>query len=277
MALQLPYIIWNAQHGFASFRFHLEDRHPANWLDSIKFSTLSDFVLVSVLLVSPFLVPVFIRILMAKPDTVFERTAKGLATWVFWISSGPFLIVSLFDEVWWWWNLLAYVLLLPLAAKYMGQRWLFYGNVVYGLLGQAFLLISSAVVPILVLFGGGDVTRAQLFGWEQLQAPMAALEAQYHPGFVASANPEVASVVGFSLDDPKVTALSDQNEYQYLFDRAAHRGETALIVLRDDVHRADLDANFDSIAPLMQIPVIRFGHSLGTFEIYLGTGYRAQP
>ena len=277
VVLQLPYVIWNIQNGFASFRFHLEDRHPANWLDSIKLNTLTDFVAVSALLVGPFLIPAFVRFLRASPDTPFERTARGLANWVFWTSTLFFLAVSLFDETWWWWNLLAYVLLLPFAAKYMGQRIIFYGHAIFGLVLQTFLLISSAVVPLSMLVGIADVTRSQLFGWDQLQAPVAALEAQYHPDFIASSGSEVAGVLGFALNDPSVTALSDGNEFQYLFDRSAHRGQTALVVLRDDAGKSLIEQQFTSVTPLTQIPIDRFGRHLGTYELYLAKGYHPVP
>ncbi|HTJ58959.1 MAG TPA: glycosyltransferase family 39 protein [Devosiaceae bacterium] len=277
LALQLPYLIWNTEHGFASFRFHLEDRHAANWLDSIKPGAISDYVLVSIALIGPFLVPAFVRFLLAKPESTFERTARGLGNWIFWISSLLFLAVSMFDEVNWWWNLLAYVLLLPFAAKYMGWRILFYAHVIFGAVVQVFLLVSSAVVPLTMLWGVADVTRSQLFGWDQLPRPLAALEAQYHPDFIASSRAEVASIVGFAMDDPHVTALIDQNEYQYLFDREAHRGDTALIVLRDDLRKDIVDQQFASVTPLTQIPIIRFGLNLGTFEVYLAKGYRPAP
>jgi len=277
IALQLPYIIWNAQNGFASFRFHLEDRHPANWLDSIKLNTLGDFLGVSILLIGPFLIPVFVRFLMAKPELPFERTAKDLAKWIFWTSSLLFVAISLFDEVWWWWNLLAYVLLLPFAAKYMGQRFLFYGHVIFGAVLALFLLISSTVVPISLFFGVPDITRSPLFGWDQLQAPMSALAQQYHPDFIASANSEVAGVVSFALNNPDVTALSGENEFRELFDANAHRGQTALIVLRDDFAKNVIIADFDTVTPLTQIPVTRFGQNLGTYQIYLAKGFHPAP
>jgi len=277
VVFQLPYIIWNAQNGFESFRFHLEDRHPTNWLDSVKLNTLGDFLGVSILLIGPFLVPVFVRFLMAKPELPFERTVKDLGKWIFWTSSLFFVAISLFDEVWWWWNLLAYVLLLPFAAKYMGQRILFYCHVVFGVVLQLFLLISSTVVPLSLFVGVPDVTRSPLFGWDQLEAPVAALSAQYHPDFIASANSEVASVVSFALNNPDVTALSGENEFRVLFDADAHRGQTALIVLRDDFRKDVIDADFDSVTPLTQIPVTRFGQNLGTYQIYLAKGFHPTP
>lgn len=277
LVLQLPYIVWNVQNGFASFRFHLEDRHPSGWLDSIKLNTLGDFIGVSILLVGPFLVPAFVRFLIARPAAPFERSAQGLGRWVFWVSSGFFLVVALFDEVWWWWNLLAYVLLLPFAAKYMGQRLLFYGHVVFGLVVQGFLLISSVAVPLLMLWGGSDFLHANLFGWDQLPAPMAALEEKYHPGFIAAAGADVASIVGYALNDANVTTVVDGNEFQFLFDRAAHRGQSALVVLRDDVGKAVIASQFSTVTPVATIPIERFGVDLGRYDIYLASNYHPIP
>ncbi|MEO8883080.1 MAG: glycosyltransferase family 39 protein [Devosia sp.] len=275
--LQLPYIIWNAQNGFASFRFHLEDRHPANWLDSVKLNTLVEFIAVSIVLVGPFLVPVFVRFFRAQPETPFERTAQGLSKWVFGVSTLCFLAISLFDEVWWWWNLLAYVLVLPFAAKYMGQRILFYGHVIWGLAAQLYILFAFAFLPPVVFWNGTDPIRFGLFGWDQLQAPIEALEKQYHPDFIASPNPEIASVVGFALDNPDVTALSGENELRYLFDPSKHLGQTALIVVRDNYGMQFVKGDFDTVTPLAEIPVNRFGYSIGGFQIYLAKGFHPAP
>jgi hypothetical protein len=273
--MQTPILLWNIEHGFASFQFHLSDRHPEGWLTRINWESLTEFLLVSTLLISPFLIFVFVRVLLSRPDTAFERSAKGLGGWLFWISSLLFLAVSLFDRVWWWWNLLAYVLLLPLAAKHMGRGWLFWGHVAFGGVVQTFLLVSSTLVPLSMLVGVDDMARKQLFGWDELIAPVEAARQTYQPDFIATMTSETGGVLAFALDDPHVTALTPyHNQFDYWFAPEAHRGQNALVVLRD-LHSIDFIASqFEQVTPVTEIPIRRFGLLLGTYSIHWATGYR---
>lgn len=276
IGLQLPILIFNWQTGFASFQFHLSGRHPEGWLSRINVDAIVEFVVVSVLMIGPFLVPAFIKFLMANPETRFEQTAKGLAIPVFWISSLLFLGISFFDRVWWWWNLLAYVLLLPFAAKYMGQRILFYGHVILGTALHIFLLISSSVVPLLMVWGMADPVRSQLYGWDQLQAPIAQARETYRPNFIATMSSEVAGVVGFAIDDPDVTALTPiLNQFDYWFDPKAHDGQSAIVVIKDNSGLDFVTTQFATMTEIGVIPVERFGVKLGTFRLYHATGFLA--
>src|SRR5690606_23607486 len=100
----------------------------------------------------------------------FESVAKGLAIWAFWLSSLVFLYVSLFDWVFWWWNFTAYVLVLPFAARQMGQRWLFYGHIVWGVLIQLYLVISFVILPLSLFHGSLDWRQTRLYGWDELRS-----------------------------------------------------------------------------------------------------------
>src|SRR5690606_40277875 len=110
--MQAPVIIWNLANGFSSFEFHLSTRHDDDWLQEINWRSFWDFPGASAFLISPFLIPVFWRFFMRRHQTRFEEVAKGLAIWVFWLSTGTFILVSLFDWVFWWWNLVAYILVM---------------------------------------------------------------------------------------------------------------------------------------------------------------------
>jgi 4-amino-4-deoxy-L-arabinose transferase-like glycosyltransferase len=277
LLMQAPILIWNVSNGFASFQFHLSDRHPAGWLTRINWEALSEFLVVSALLISPFLIPAFARVLMARTQEPFERTARGLGIWLFWISSLLFLAVSLFDRVWWWWNLLAYVLLLPLVAKYMGRGVLFWGHVGLGAVLQVFLLVSSSLVPLSMLVGIDDATRKQLFGWEQLIEPVEAAERTYNPDFIATMTSETGGILAFALDDPEVTALTPaRNQFDYWFNGEAHRGDNALIVLRDGYDLAYVASRFDTVSAVSEIPIQRFGLLLGTYSVYWATGFKPE-
>ncbi|CAN0597224.1 unnamed protein product, partial [Laminaria digitata] len=87
IGMQAPVLYWNWTTGFASFNFHLNTRHSSGWLEEVNLRTFLDFPVASLVLISPFLVPVFVRFFLRKHETRFERVAKGLAIWVFWLST----------------------------------------------------------------------------------------------------------------------------------------------------------------------------------------------
>jgi 4-amino-4-deoxy-L-arabinose transferase-like glycosyltransferase len=275
IAMQAPVVIWNARHGWVSFGFQLAGRHGGGWewLMHPSLSRIVEFPLASVLLVGPFLVPVFVRFFLTRPATAFESVAKRYALGVFWITSLTILGASLFDYVNFWWNIPAYVVVMGFAARYMG-RILFYGHAVYGA-GLALLVVFNfVVIPIPTLLGRYDFRFAQPYGLAELQATLPAAEARYQPDFIASDLPEVANLVAFALNDPNVTSLTPlRNAFDDWFDPVAHVGKTALIVL-DSVQSPDaVAARFDGLTPVEDIEVARFGHTIRTFRLYFAEGF----
>jgi hypothetical protein len=277
--MQAPVLIWNAQHGFASFRFHLVDRHPANWLERINLYTLADFLTVTALLVSPFLIIAIFRFLLSRQPSIFAETGRGLAAWVFALSSATFLYVSLFDMTFWWWNLVAYVPALPFLGKTIGRRLLFYGHVALGAVLAGYLLISSAVIPLASLVGRYDFIRVNLYGMELLEAPIRRIQAAHPTQFIAGLGAELSSVIGFTLDEPyDVTALTTApNEFHYWFDPAAHAGQNAVVVLREGEDVSAAAQRFSRFTLIETVPVERFGVHISAFSFYLGEGYIPPP
>ena len=271
--MQAPVLIWNYMDGFRPILFHLSDRHPTGWLERLNSYTLADFLAVSALLVSPFLIVPFGKVMLSRPDAPFERTARGLATFVFWSSTLCFLVVSMFDQVWWWWNMVAYVLLLPLAARTI-SRWLLIGHVLLGAGIGLFLLVSSAIVPVTLLWGVPDGTRGNLYGWDLIEAPVRAAQAAYPTQFVATLGSEVGGITAFALDDPSVAALTPwHNQFDYWFDAPARLGQNAIVVMKEGEDEQFMATMFRSMTLLESIPIERFGYRIGTYEIYYAEGF----
>jgi 4-amino-4-deoxy-L-arabinose transferase-like glycosyltransferase len=275
IGLQAPVLFWNWSTGFASFNFHLNTRHGEGWLEQFNLRTFLDFPVASIVLVSPFLVPVFFRFFLRHHPTRFENVAKSLAIWIFWLSSLTFVFVSLTDWVFWWWNLTAYVLVLPFAARLMGQRFLFWGHVVFGALVSLYLLISVTVVPLSLFHADrADWRQTRLYGWQELGEALAAARQTYRPDFIASDGPDLASVAGFALDDPAVTAITDRvTQFHYWWQPELHRGENAVIVLFRNASSAYIASQFEALTPIGTVEVSRFGHFINGFELYLAQSY----
>lgn len=276
--MQLPVLIWNYQHDFVSFGFHFSGRHSQSWLSQINIWTIIEFFAGAIFLMSPFYVPAFIRFFWSRPANVFENNGRLLAIWMFCLSSGVFFAISLTDSSWWWWNLAAYIIAIPFLAKHMGRGWLFFGHVVYGAIVGLHFLISSTVFPWFTLVGLQDNWRVNLYGWEQLEAPVDAAVEKYKPDFIASEGREFASILAFTLDNPDVRALTAQPfQFQYWWNKEDYRGENAVVVLDRERPLYTIEGLFTTITPIVEIPVVRFGIELNRYRLYYAEGYKPQP
>ncbi len=275
IGMQTPVVYWNLTTGFASYNFHLNTRHGAGWLSDINWNSFLDFPVASAVLVSPFLIPVFFRFFTRKADTRFESVTKGLAIWAFWLSTTTFLLVALFDWVFWWWNLVAYVLVMPFAAKHMGQRLLFFGHVIWGALISLYLLISVTVVPLSFFHGAQDWRQTRLYGWEELRDIVTEARETYAPDFIASDGPDLSSVAGFALDDPEVKALTDRvTQFHYWFDKEAYRGKDAIVVLFRYENPAFSASQFETFTEVDSVDITRFGYWVTGFVVYHAENYQ---
>ena len=102
-----PVLVWNAQHGFASFRFHLGDRYDGAPIASI--TNLKFFLLLSLFWLSPLLFGPFLRMLFDRWTGGSASAAHGLARNAFVTSTVAFAGLSLFTGVLPYWNVVAYL------------------------------------------------------------------------------------------------------------------------------------------------------------------------
>ena len=98
---------------------------------------------------------------------------------------------------------------------------------------------------------------------------------QYHPDFIASDGPEVASLTGFALDTTNVTNLDARlpSQYDYWFDRPAHAGQNAVVIIDSMVNPAIVEQYFATLTPIDSIDISRFGIFIRGFRLYYGEGY----
>jgi len=275
LVLAAPVLVWNAEHGFASFNYHLVARHGAGFLETLHPDKLLEFASISLVALGPFLIWGIARFLLARPQEPFAQALQGLAAWVFWVSTLVFSAIALADEAYFWWNLPAIILMMPLLGRHMGRVAL-WGHVLLSTLFSVFYVVSSTVFPLLLLAGLPDNTRTRYFGWEQIEAPLRAAIDRLHPDFIGSSRWEYASLTGFVLDDPDPVSIDPTpSQYHYWFDPAAHRGQNAVLVTHSqNAQQQTIDASFDKVTLIAEIPVMRFGHLLGTYRLYYGEGFK---
>ncbi len=76
------------------------------------------------------------------------------------------------------------------------------------------------------------------------------------------------------MQDADVTDIASRtDEYDYWFDRAAHKGQDALIVADPVQGLGEINPQFDTVTPLETVTLNRFGKLVYTATIYLATNY----
>ncbi|HEY9011577.1 MAG TPA: glycosyltransferase family 39 protein [Devosia sp.] len=276
IAVQAPVIWWNVTEGFPTFTYHFDTR----WTGGVSLSlenaiqTIPRFIVYSLLTLSPLLIVPMLRGILGEPETPFADRLKSLAVPTFLTSSVLMLLASAAVVIAFYWNILAYLLLFPLAVRFIGRGWQFWGHALLGLAAAVLLAVNTTQVPVAALFGAYDRASAFNFGWRELATEMRAAETNHPGAFLATTRFNSAAQLAFALQDPDVTAIRPEtDQFDYWFDPAAHAGRDALILADSDIGIDDAATHFTRVTLLREVPISRQGRPLLTYRIYLGEGY----
>ncbi len=268
LALQLPVVVWNVSERFASYGFILMGRHAGV---GASLGGAASFLYMAPLFLSPFLLVPLFRFAFGKS----ADPAESLARTIFWLSTLSIFAISFMTVTLFHWNLVAYCAALPFLAWHFRSRWLFAAHVIYGTVGLALAFTNYAIYPLADVQRAHDETSAWSFGWADTVAAVDALKAENGAGFVVAPDYMTASVLGFALKDKDITSLADKtDQYDFWFDPASRAGESAIVFADDFRGLNEVRQHFESLTPLTQLQVTRFGKRLDTHKLYLGTGYR---
>lgn len=271
LAIQAPVLLWNFEHGFASFHFTMNARHLGG-ASSVSTVGVEGFLLGALAFISPFLLLPLLRLLSGRG----EDRARGLGIATFAVSTLVLFLASLRADILFHWNLVAYLAVLPFIASYFRWHWELVGQLAYGLICAVLIFVNFSVAPVMALVGApADQASAWSYGWDGVAARVSALRDANGVQFIAGTDYTLASPLAFALRDKDVTSLNpEMDQFDYWFDPAAHRGQTAIIVA--DHWRPLSEAishQFQSVELLESVPINRFGYSLGSESIYLGKGF----
>lgn len=276
LALQAPVLVWNIQHGFASFHF-TTDAHHLGGASPVSMVGVEGFLLGALVFMSPFMILPVGRLLVGRGE---RDGASGLGAAVFMVSSLVLLATSLRADILFHWNLVAYIGVLPFIASAFRWRWEWIAQIAYGTVCAVLILINFSIAPVLALIGApADQASQWSYGWDGVAPQVAALKIANGARFIAATDYTLASPLAFALKDKTVTSLSqDTDEFDYWFDATAHRGESAILVA--DHWRPltpAITTQFQSLQLLASVPITRFGYTLGSESIYLGKGFEPGP
>jgi 4-amino-4-deoxy-L-arabinose transferase-like glycosyltransferase len=274
VAIQAPVVYWNLTEGMVSFRFHLQDRPTANW-GRPRFQQVLDYLATMMLLLSPVLFLSLFRLPWLRKAAGDEERAFGLSTTVFLTSTLGWAAIAVYVYVYLHWNVVAYVMLAPIALRLLGGRILFALHVAYGLLLITVAMLNYTVTPMKLL-GFGDVAAGAAHGWEELAERVEAQQDQHPDAFFGAARYTYAAQLGFMLRDTEVAAFNPvRSQNDFWWDAAAHAGRDAIIVTDRNYRVDDVRKHFGEMERLEVVPVLdMFGNRIWRFEIWLGKDFR---
>lgn len=278
IALLSPVLVWNLQHDFASFRFHLGTRYGGAEF-ALEAGRAKAFWLIYFVYLSPLLVLPIVAFLIRRPQQGFARASHDLGRLVFVVSTGLFTLMAMTTPVAPYWNITAFAPLVPHLVAYAGARVQLTAHVLFGMLAVVLIGFNMGVAPLATLNGGGDWESSVVHGWEQIADEVARAEQAHAPDFVAATRYTLAAQLAFQRGRDDVTALQVRvDQFDYWFDPAAHQGQTALI-LGDMTQRIDGEtrARFRSIEQVGEFEVTRFGRVVNTYQLFLGRGFGEPP
>jgi hypothetical protein len=278
LAVLTPVLIWNVQHDFASFRFHLGERY-GDAAFKLSLNLAKGFWIIYFVYISPFLVLPILRFLIRQPLPGFPRESHDLGRLVFLVSTGLFSLMTMWTAVPPYWNIIALMPLLPHLVAYVGARVQLTLHILFGLLYAAVIGFNMGVAPLAVLVGSGDWESSVVHGWEQIADEVAKAEETYDPDFIAATRYTLAAQLAFQRGHDDVTALQSRiDQFDYWFDPAAHTGQTALI-LGDTTQRIDEEtrARFESIEQVGEFQIVRLGRVVNTYQLVLAHGFGEPP
>ncbi len=283
-----PILIWNWQQGFASFQFYGERTSGGFTLNPLQPLV---FLLLCALILGPIHSWGLWRIgrRWRRVNQTFVRPSlyPVVAGWIFALSTGTFVALSLVSVALYYWNILAYPLLFPLLAdrfyrqdgpsplRYPRQMIVAQG---LGMFAVAALTFHYTVIPITALFGPADNDSAALFGWDAIAAAVTAQAETLDKPLLLTTDYRSAAALAYALDDPSVLAISgrlDQSDFWY--DMESLDGRDA-VLLGEDWHPicpAHL-AMFERTGSPQTLTIRRFGRPIQTYHLVTGYGLRAK-
>lgn len=274
VALQAPVIYWNLTEGFASLHFHLVERPSGHW-GRPDLRQVLNFLWQGIIAAGPVLVLGALRLpwLMRQQS---EKIQRALALSVFFASTIAVACVAAFTDVLLHWNMVAYVGLALAGFWVLSRWWLFWPHVLITLYLLTVSVWNYAVAPI-SLPGFVDSGTAANYGWDQVALAVQAAERDHPQAFLAATKYNYAAQLAVQLHTVDVTAINPlRSQYDLWWDAAANAGKDAIIV-GDKRNPIELSSPaFRTVTKLADVPVMRGGEQIWTFEIYLGEGY-AKP
>jgi len=164
--------------------------------------------------------------------------------------------------------------LAPIAYRLLGGRIALWLHIGWGVLLITPAMLNYMVTP-LALPGLSDPVAGSDYGWPEVAAEISKVHERHPDAFLAATRYTYAAQLGLILHDTGIAAFNPiPSQIDYWFDARAHAGNDALIIADGAFPIANAQSSFAFLTKLEDIPVMRFGQKIWTFELWLGKGFR---
>ena len=274
-AVFLPNLLWNAQHGFATFT-HTAD---ISGLDrpGLKPLRLAEYLGQQLLVFGPLTFAALLASPWLRRDVVGSDRGRLLAT-ISAVTLGAFAVLALLSRTLLNWTYVAFpaAIVLIAAVLVLGgyRRWLRWSLAV-----SLVLIVLAQHLPTLTQLAGIELKRGQdpysrTKGWRELGSGVSAAWANY-PGSRLLTDDRwiMAEMLYYVRPVPADAAMWNPSgpitdHYKLTRDAGGLAGTTFLFVtLRSEV--SDLAGYFDSVDEVAQLPVRTHRDSIKTYHLYL--------
>jgi len=283
-----PVILWNADHGWASFAFQGSKRVGA--MDRFKPHFALVLLGTQLLLVTPYLLGLSLSSLMRGAKGWWAGTLDDRTRLLLLSAAVPlvlFTLVSLRSHAKPNWLAPAYWSLIILGVQHVlaegSARWR------AGLLSSAALTIASVVLvlaPTAPFMRGADSWSGWREAAQQVAVEQQRLSAEGVRSFVFGPNYKISSLIRFYLPGQGRTYAQDIYGARALqFDHTVPpeqlKGATGLLVLSDQ-SQSSLDLKrlkpyFESCTPVRKLQTSAFGREVRRIDIYRCSNYSGHP
>lgn len=277
IAMQAPVVYWNLTTALASFRYHLDDR----WAGTAgHFAPMHavNFLLLTALLWSPFLIWPLIRLMRSSPASGFEDWARAVALPVFAAATLALLAISTALDAYFYWNIVAFVGLMPLLTGYLRNALLRWAHLALGLAIAGLVVCDLAVVPPGPLFGHDDRGSSINFGWSEIAGHIRAAAARQAVDLYAATRYSTTAQLGFALGITNAVKLSaEHSQYDYWQVDADLAGKSALILTDEPDGSPQIEwlkSHFVGLSQADAFSINRFGTPIYDWRIFRGDSYR---
>ena len=268
----LPVLIWNYNHEWISFAFHLYNRHSHEL--TLKPDLFLLFILVQMIIVSPV---IFIGFWTA----IFNNFSRKDVRILFFYGMPVFLIfmlASLVTEFKVHWTAMAYIPFLIIFAAYnkWNRIWK-YSGIVLAIIFSLFFYVQS-FYPFLKIDPHSDITT-DFHGWDMVGREVGEIYKNLNKDewFLFSSRYQVASQLYFYLPEENyVYSLNNKIEqYDFWQKEEGLKDKNGLFVTHSFYRVLPGEKyNFSDIELVKKINVIRAGEIYRTFYIYKCYNYQ---
>lgn len=274
--ITLPVYVWNAEHRFATVELHAVERlnEAAAAFTPMLFVRV---VVLSILMLSPFVLWAFGRFLFARPAEPRQAGLILLGRGTAAISTLMLLPLSAWggigSQVSPHWLVLSFLPFMLVVPFYLRSRWLIGLHLSWGVLINTLGVVYYVLAPLPTeVLGIRDYEASRTFGHEQLAAAVSRLADEHDVIAIYGHGYPLLARLSFALgSDAELTDFGQR------IDRLTGRSfgpESAgkdMLLVGNAVTLAD---RFERLEDLPPVEVERFGRIIATYDIRIGHGFK---